>query len=184
MSCKNSCLSLLRSFLIPAIALLLIPLSTTAQWSIDSSSNITFSGSSASGSFSEISGNITFDPEDLSTANFDVSVAISSISTGNKTKDKHALNSSWFDEENHPRARFISKVIVKTDDGFRVIGDMMIHGFTMEMRIDFTFSGNTEEGRFNGAMVINRNEFGINGSFMAFMVGDEFEVNLDVLVKQ
>ena len=59
------------------------------QWQILEEYEISFSTSKAEGTFKGLDGEISFDPENLASSSFDVSVKVSTISTGNDLKDKH-----------------------------------------------------------------------------------------------
>lgn len=141
--------------------------------------SIKFDGGSIEGTFRGLEGEIVFDVDNLSAARFNVSVDASTISTGNKTKDKHARGDSWLDVENYPKITFTSEKVEKTAEGYNVTGMFEVHGFKKSETIPFTFKDNV----FNGNVTINRQEYGIEGPFLAFTVSNEFKVNLRVPVK-
>jgi len=123
---------------------------------------------------------IEFDASDLDASNFDVWVETASISTGNKTKDKHARGGSWLDAEAFPRIGFQSKSFVKTDAGYSVEGQLNIHGVSKTVSIPFTFSDNV----FSGRLTVVREDYGIEGPFLfGGLVGDEIRVLLRIPVE-
>jgi len=141
--------------------------------------SIKFDGGGAAGTFSGLTGDIAFDANNLDASRINVSVDAATISTGNKTKDKHARGSSWFDVESYPNITFASEKFEKTAEGYSVTGMFEMHGFKKSETIPFTFKDNI----FAGKMTIDRQEYGIEGPFLAFTVSDEFEVSLRVPVK-
>ena len=155
-------------------------LSSLQNWKISDDYSIKFSGNGAEGTFSKLTGTIVFDPQQLDQSNFDVLVDASTIDTGNKTKDKHARGSSWFDVEKYPNIGFKSSSFKRTADGYDVTGILDLHGVKKEITIPFTFSDSVFEGKF----MVNRDEFEITGPFFGFVVGDEFDVVLKVPVTQ
>ncbi len=159
---------------------------TAAQsqnWNIIGDPKITFSGSGADGHLSGLKGTIVFDEEHLEDARFDVTLDIGTISTGNKTKDKHARGSSWFDVDAFPKARFISTEVYSSPKGYIAKGMLTLHGIEKVLTIPFTFTQKDNTGEFKGNFAINRQDYGIEGPFIGFMVGDDFEVELQVPVQ-
>lgn len=153
-------------------------------WRISEDYVIKFSGSGVEGTFRKLSGVIQFDPEDLKRSRFDVTVDVNTISTGNKTKDRHARGKSWLDAERYPMIRFTSSYIARREEGYVVMGTLELHGVKKEVNMPFTFSKNGYNGIFEGTLTVDRQEFGIEGPFLGFMVGDEFDITLKVPVAQ
>ena len=81
------------------------------QWKIADSYNIAFSSQDVSGIFKEMTGNIYFDPANLSKSKFELNIKVESISTGNGVQNKHAKGEEWFYAEKYPEINFTSKSI-------------------------------------------------------------------------
>lgn len=162
-----------------------IAIEISAQnWEIKEDYEVAFSGTKAEGSFGGLKGTIQFDPNDLSTARFNVSVEVSSIVTGNKTKNKHARSENWLYAEVYPDIRFSSTQITKASNGYLAVGQLDLRGVQKEVSIPFTFFKQGNEAEFQGSLQVNRKDFGIEGNFMEFLVGDEFNVKIKVLVEE
>lgn len=141
---------------------------------------IKFSTRGVEGTFSDLSGSITFDETDLAASFFDVSVAASTVETGNNTQNKHARGDNWLDAEIFPRIKFKSSAFAKTPEGYSVSGDLTIHGVTQKVSIPFIFNNKV----FEGSISVPRETYGIDGPFLfGNMVGDDVEVSLRVPVK-
>ena len=153
------------------------------SWNITDDYSVRFSGRGAEGTFKGLQGSIAFDPTNLANARMDVSVDVKTISTGNNTKNKHARGDSWFDAEKYPQIKFRSKRFVSTGDSYQVTGDLTLHGTTKEVQIPFSFEESNSGGIFIGQFKIDREEYGIKGPLVSFMVGDEFTVDLRVPVQ-
>ena len=150
------------------------------NWEPTGAYAIKFSTAKAEGTFSDLKGTIDFAADDLTNANFDVSVATASINTGNKTKDKHAVGESWLNAEAHPRISFQSHTFKKTEDGYSVDGQLSIHGRSRAVSIPFFF----EDKVFSGEVTVNRKDFGIDGPFLfGGLVGNKVVVSLRIPVK-
>ncbi|WP_157976211.1 YceI family protein [Lewinella sp. IMCC34191] len=144
---------------------------------------IHFSGGGAEGTFSGLTGEITFDPEDLSTARMDVSVEAATIATGNDLKDKHARGENWFDVENYPTISYRATDFERTGSGYLANGTLTLHGVSKSAPIPFNFTKTGKSGRFEGKLTVDRQAFGIEGPWLAFTVGDAFDVELTVPVR-
>ncbi|MGB3779316.1 MAG: YceI family protein [Tunicatimonas sp.] len=153
-----------------------------SEWNISEDYAVRFSGSGADGTFQGLTGTIVFDPTAPEQGRFEVALDARTIDTGNKTKDKHARGDSWFDVEQYPEIRFRSSQIESSGDSYRMTGVLTLHGVEKEITFPFTFTQQGDSGTFNGTFTVDREEFGIEGPFFAFTVGDDFEVNLNVPV--
>jgi len=88
------------------------------DWQIASNASVKFVGGDPSGEFSGLKGTISFDPNALSSAKFDVSIDVATINTGNGMKNTHAKSAMWFDAEKYPVIKFTSTGISKTATGY------------------------------------------------------------------
>jgi len=130
-------------------------------WNISGKYNISFSSSAAGGIFKTFKGTIAFDEQNLAASNFNVTVDVASINTGNALQNKHAKSDEWFDAAKYPEIKYTSKKIVKAGAGYQVTGDLEIHGVKKEFTIPFTFKKAGNNATFNGTFKVNRNDFHI-----------------------
>ncbi len=63
-------------------------------------------GIEATGKFTGLQGDITFDPANPAAANFDVSIDAASVNTDNSLRDGHFRGESYFDVKNYPEDTF------------------------------------------------------------------------------
>jgi len=132
-------------------------ISESLSWKISDDYSIKFSGTEVEGIFKDLKGNIAFDENDLPGSNVSFVIAVSSINTGNGTKNKHAVSDNWFDADAYPTIKFDSKQFAKSTSGYQVTGNMEIHGITKEMTIPFVFVSNTFKSKFS----VNRLDFNV-----------------------
>lgn len=151
---------------------------TINSYKISDNYSVKFDGRGAEGIFTGLMGEIVFDENNLVDSRIKVSVDATSINTGNSGKDKHARGKSWFYTEKYPKITFTSEKFEMTADGYAVTGMFEIRGMKKQETILFTFKDNV----FLGTTTINRQEYGIEGPFIAFTVSDEFEVSLRIPV--
>jgi len=133
---------------------------------------------SVKGTFSQVKIDIRFDPKDLSESHISGSAVISSIDTGNKTRDKHLMEENWFFIEKYPKINIQSLSLSYEDIG-KYCGkfDINIRGVSIEKTISFNDKGNELEAFFE----LNLSDFEIGTSGIAgAIVGNK--VNIQVLI--
>lgn len=107
-------------------------------------STLTFVGKSSivdhPGSFKKFTVKVTPSTSaaaDFTKAKVEVSIDLTSVSTGIGGLDKHLQAEDFFDAANHPQGTFVSKSIVsKGGDMYAVTGDLTIKGITAEATMD------------------------------------------------
>ncbi|MFK8045842.1 MAG: YceI family protein [Crocinitomicaceae bacterium] len=167
-----------------AVTVLLISLSafTVSQsmnWEISNEHSIKFSGTEVEGIFKELKGDINFNESNLASSKVSFSIPVSSINTGNGTKNKHAVSAKWFDAEQFPTISFMSQKFAKTSAGYSATGIMEIHGVKKEMTIPFTFENNM----FKSSFAVKRLDFKVGTmKGMSKKVSDEIKLMVTVPV--
>lgn len=129
-------------------------------WKIKDTHSIKFSSKDANGVFKTFTGTIVFNASELGKAKFDLDVDVASINTGNAMQNKHAKSADWFDADKYPKISFTSSKVEKTDNGFKAIGTLEMHGVKKDFTVPFTFNKNVFSATFN----VNRNDFKVGKS--------------------
>ena len=190
-----------RHFTCLAIALTLVTLTVpTAQaaeaYAIDPShSSVGFSVkhfgiSTVRGRFTEFSGELMIDEENLVNSSVAIEIATASLDTGHEQRDGHLRSADFFDAENHETLTFESTKIEKTGDGeFLVTGKLTIRGMTHEVRMPVTFGGpiavrgNLRVG-IEGEITIDRQDYGVSFSRVmdtgGLIVGDDVKISFSL----
>lgn len=151
-----------KAFAIMAVTVLTITAFTfikSSSWKVASGFAIKISSKDPNGEFNDLTGTIKFDPADLIHSSFQLRIAVDSIDTGNKLKNKHAKGEHWFDSKNYPFVTFVSKEIKQTDEGFQVSGMLEMHGIKKSLVIPFEFEETGNGGIFTSSFTVNRNDF-------------------------
>ncbi len=141
-------------------------------------------GINTGGTFEGLSGSISFDPANLSTANFEVSVESKTVDTDSEGRDNHLRKPEYFDVEKFPKLTFISTKITKTNkpEYFYMFGNITIKGVSKEVKFPFTYTAKDDGYLFEGEFNINRRDFGVGGR--SFSMADELTVVLSVFGKK
>jgi polyisoprenoid-binding protein YceI len=140
-------------------------------------------GFNTTGSFSGIGGTITFDPANLATCSFDVSVDAQTVNTGIDARDNHLRKEEYFDVKNHPHIKFVSSRVTKSTRAgtLFVYGRLTIKGVTKDISFPFTAKPIDGGYLFNGEFKLNRRDFKVGGGST---VSDNLTVMLDVTAKK
>ena len=153
----------MKKLIYPAAAILILAASAftvikSQNWTIADDYSVKFDGGDPSGEFKGLKGTVSFDPANLATSKFDVSIDVATINTGNGMKNTHAKSAMWFDAEKYPLIKFTSSAISKTASGYEAKGILELHGVQKEVSIPFTFENNVFAGNFE----VNRLDYNIN----------------------
>ena len=135
-------------------------------------------GLNTPGTLSGLKGTIQFNPSNLSTASFNVSVDVSTINTGIDMRDSHLKREEYFYTDKYPTISFTSTAVKANNDGYIVTGELTIKGISKN--ISFPFTAVTQNGGmlFTGNFSINRKDFDIGGS--SAVLSNNVDINLKV----
>lgn len=140
-------------------------------------------GIATGGDFTGLSGSITFDPNDLASAAFDVSVDANSVNTDIEARDNHLRKGEYLDVKNYPKISFKSTRVTKTNkDGyFYMFGNLTIKGVTKEIKFPFTATPKNAGYVFEGSFKLDRRDFGVGGRSIS--LSDDLAVSLTIFAK-
>lgn len=190
----------IKKITLTALAVLLSIFSLNAQspttWQIDkahSSVNFTIAHffSSVTGRFTDFSGNIAFDPNNLAGSQAEFIISVKSINTDNQKRDQHLMSSDFFDADKFPKITFKStRFEKKSDNNFVVYGNLTIKNITKKVALPFKVLGEMEHPMMKGTIVfgislqtkIKRSDYGVGvGNWAATMVvGDDVDININL----
>jgi len=147
------------------------------------------------GHFSDYSGSVTFDGEDMSQATVNVTIQAASIDTDNEKRDEHLKSSEFFAVDQYPTITFMSENIIPGEDNtFTMVGLLTIKGITKEVTLEGEMTGvlvdpwgNTRAG-FHAETTINRQDFNVSWSNAlkdgSLVAGNDVKIELNMeLVK-
>ena len=147
--------------------------------------------SNVRGEFGKMSGTITFDGKNISSAKAEAVIEVASINTREKKRDDHLRGADFFDAAAYPTITFRSKRVegVRGND-FNMIGDLTMRGVTREITLAVETTpivkGMSGESRIgaHATAKLNRQDYGIkwNRALDAggVVVSDEVSITLDL----
>lgn len=141
------------------------------------------------GRFTEFTGEIVV-AEELAASTASVTIAASSVDTGNPQRDGHLKTSDFFSVETNPEWAFVSTSVSGAADEFVLAGDLTINGITKPVEIEVEYNGTNVDAYgatrvgFSGTTEIKREDFAItwNAPLEAggVLLGDKVKIFLEI----
>ena len=147
------------------------------------------------GRFTDVQGAVVLDEGNPADAMAEISLGVASIDTREPQRDAHLRSADFFDAETYPTITFRSRSVeAASSDGFKLVGDLTIHGVTREVRLDVTSEGRSKDGwgaeraGYSATTKIKRSDFGLTWNQLletgGVAVSDDVKITLDIqLVK-
>ncbi|MGM0576725.1 MAG: YceI family protein [Myxococcota bacterium] len=137
----------------------------------------------AFGQFLEVSGEFTYDEDDVSKSKVEFEAKADSVFTNNKKRDDHLKSPDFLNARQFPVVSFESKKVEAAgDDEYSVTGDLKLHGVTKEITItvEMTGTGKSPQGNFHRGFLteftIDRTDFGMEK--LPGAVGNDIRITL------
>jgi len=141
------------------------------------------------GTFSEYTGKILYDAQDITQSSVEGVIKVASINTANARRDADLRSASFFDVATWPEILFKTRKIEKKGDHYLAWGDLTMHGITREIALDFeitgkiTDSGGHERIGLTATGTLKRMDFGITWNAKldngGVVVSDEVNLRID-----
>ena len=144
------------------------------------------------GQFNEFEGSAVVDADDFTKSTAQLTIQAASIDTRNEQRDGHLKSNDFLSLEEYPQITFVSTGVRQTGaTSLELTGDLTIKGVTNSITVPFEFEGaatdpfgNLRVG-FEGSVVINRKDYGVNwnaaleagGVLVSEKVTLEFEIS-------
>ena len=111
---------------------------------------------------SDIKTNI--DTKDLSNSYINATITVNSIFTGIEARDKHLLETDYFDASNHEKIILKSSKLTKDVNGNIILfAKLSIKGITKEMEIPLEVFEDNSMLAIEASMLVNRKNFNVGG---------------------
>jgi len=165
-------------------------------WNVDAAhSAITFSVrhmviAKVHGRFGAWKADLALDEQDLTRSSVDVTIDAASIETQVADRDAHLKSADFLDVARFPEIRFTSRRVEKAGTGYRVVGDLSIHGVTREVALETVFAGTGKDpwgnrrAGFSATASVDRKEFGLTWNAAletgGVLVGEKVEIAIEV----
>jgi len=182
--------------LIAGVVSLILPLSARAEvetYMIDkvhsmANFKIRHLFSRVSGTFSDVTGTIWIDRDNLEKSKVDATINVYSVDTNHKKRDTHLRSKDFFNVEKYALIRFVTTSVEASGQNEGVMhGKLTIHGVTRSVKLPFKVLGFGPDpwggyrSGFEAGTAIKRSDYGINyglGEGQGGAVGIEVEITL------
>jgi polyisoprenoid-binding protein YceI len=140
------------------------------------------------GSFSQFTGSLTVDRDNLENSSAEAVIQVGSITTANAQRDHHLKTPDFFDAAKFGTITFKSKAWKKTgEDTYDVTGDLTIKDVTKEVVLKVTslgfgpgMTGKPVSG-WSATTTIDRTDFGVMGpAVLGKAVGNEVTISISI----
>lgn len=146
--------------------------------------------STVRGNLGRVRGRIELDPAQPETSDFEISVDVTGITTGDDRRDGHLVSPDFFHAEKYPTITFKSNAVFPKGDGhYTASGDLTIREITRPVSFDVELIGvvpNAQGGQHLGAaatVTIDRSDFGLTWNMPVpngVLVGEKVKIEVDL----
>lgn len=146
--------------------------------------------SKTTGRFTDYTGFIEMDPEELKVKAIEAVIKTASVNTYQEKRDKHLREADFFNAEKYPTMTYKMKSYRKEGDDYVAVGDLTLLGITKEIILVGSFNGLTKDpygnirAGFTAEGRLNRKEFGMNWNKVldngGLVVGDDIVIKLEI----
>ncbi|MEL7463885.1 MAG: YceI family protein [Pseudomonadota bacterium] len=184
----------IATFLIAVLAASTAPSTSDAEpreWRIDQAQSALaivylIDGREQRGGFARYSGEARFDPDDLSTAELELTIETDSFDAGEAFANAVVRSVDWLHVDGHPQARYVLKSLEPLGgERYRATGELTMRGATGVVVGEMTLSISETAAQATGAVDFNRKEYGVGVGFTTLFVevGAVVAVDFDLTAK-
>jgi polyisoprenoid-binding protein YceI len=142
------------------------------------------------GLFSDFSGTLSFDPNNVPAGKLNVTIKTESLQTQFAPRDKDLKGADWFNTTEFPEMTYIGSQFVKKDEHTGTItGKLTLHGVAKPVTLDVVVNkvGQNPLDKINSAGfsargTVKRSDFGMKTFLGA--IGDEVDLIIEIEAKQ
>lgn len=142
------------------------------------------------GQFSHVTGTIVLDAKDMARSSVDATIPVNTVNTGVSMRDKDLRGPDFFDVAKYPTMTFKSTSVTPDSGGFKVMGNLTLHGLTRPVTLQMddpsqpvTLRGKIHRG-FQATTSLDRENFGLTWNGLMpdgnAMIGNNVKITLDV----
>ncbi len=139
------------------------------------------------GHFGNIGGTIVLNEADITKSTVNVTIDVTTVSTGVTQRDNDLKSAKFFDATQFPTATFVSTSVSKSGSGMTVAGNLTLHGVTKPVVLQVDGPTGPVPGMdkkphsgFSATTTLKRTDFGIAAGFPTTVVGDDVALTIDL----
>ena len=142
------------------------------------------------GQFGAFTGTARIDEANPSNSKVDLTVDVTTVSTGSPDRDGHLVSGDFFDTETYPNITFVSTDVKRDGSEWAITGDLTIKDVTKSLTIPFEQTGSAQDPfgnvrvGFEGETTINRKDWGLTWNAAletgGVLVSDKIKLEFDI----
>ncbi len=147
--------------------------------------------STVTGEFKDFTATFNLDPANLGALKAEADIDAASLDTREADRDTHLKSADFFDVQNHPRIRFVSKRAEAAGGSkVKLHGDLTIRGVTKPVVLEAEYGGSVKDARgndraaFTAETRVNRKDFGVSWNRVldngGLVVGDDVVIQIEI----
>ncbi len=172
-----------------------VELPASGEWAIDPGhAEVAFIGrhlmfTKVRGRFTGVTGSVVV-ADDPRASSVEVTVDMTSVSSGDQARDDHLRSADFFDVAHHPTARFTTRSVEWDGTHGTVAGDLTIKGVTRPVVLDVEFVGSAHDpwdadrAVFSASGTVDREDWGLTWNMAleagGVLVGKEIRIEIEV----
>jgi polyisoprenoid-binding protein YceI len=142
------------------------------------------------GQFDKFTSTLDWNDQDPTKSKVTTEIDASTIDTHNENRDKHLKSADFFDVAKYPTITFKSNKFEKSGDGYKVTGDLTMHGVTKPVTMTVETDGKPHKTPMGNSIYnahmegkLKRSDFGLNWNKAieggGVIVSDEVALEID-----
>jgi polyisoprenoid-binding protein YceI len=138
------------------------------------------------GMFTKVDCELNVDGDDPTRWSANVTIDAASVDSGIERRDDVMRGEEYFEVEKYPTITFQSKRVERNGDGYRVVGDVNLHGVTREVALTGKYVGEATDPRgvkrrgLSGSTTIKRSDYNFHAPPLPQAMSDEIALDVDV----
>ena len=142
------------------------------------------------GQFGAFTGTATINEATPEASKVDLTVDVTTVSTGSADRDGHLVSGDFFDTETYPNITFVSTDVKRDGSDWTITGDLTIKDVTKSVTIPFEQTGSAQDPfgnvrvGFEGETTINRKDWGLTWNAAletgGVLVSDKIKLEFDI----
>lgn len=120
-----------------------------------------FQGSAFAGSFNQWNAAISYDPNQLTSSHFEVTVDLASVSSGDKDRDGALPGKDFFNLAAFPKAHFVTTGFHRSGNQVIADGKLTLRGVTKPLSLTVDFKPQGKNATLDVSGTVKRLDFGV-----------------------
>ncbi len=135
------------------------------------------------GGFKKLTGTVSGDPADLTTAKIEVTIEMDSLYSDNAMLTAHLKNPDFFDVKTVPTSKFVSTKVEKDGDKYKITGKLTMNNKEKEITFPAKMSVEGNTFKLESEFKINRLDFDVGTKFPDERIANEVAMKLKIEAK-